>query len=179
MKLVGRSASNASPSPQPAPVSRNPFPLPPLVVAPDQPGVAPGAAGGAAAVAEATDLEEFVVKAEKVEDLMSIRLESDTLLNVVGVEEFSKFAAGDVAEVLERVAGVNVVEGQFAIIRGLEDRYSSTLYNGAPVPSPDPDRQSVQLDLFPSDVVGNLISADDQKRKLELVVETARQVWGK
>jgi 5-methyltetrahydropteroyltriglutamate--homocysteine methyltransferase len=31
---------------------------------------------------------------------------------------------------------------------------------------------------FSSDVVGNLISADDQKRKLEVVVETARQVWG-
>jgi outer membrane receptor protein involved in Fe transport len=110
----------------------------------------------AAGAASATDLEEFVVTAEKVEDLISIRLESDALLNVVGVEEFSKFAAGDVAEVLERVAGVNVVEGQFAIIRGLEDRYSSTLYNGAPIPSPDPDRQSVQLDLLPSDVVGNL-----------------------
>lgn len=31
---------------------------------------------------------------------------------------------------------------------------------------------------FASDVVGNLISEDDQKRKLEIVVETARQVWG-
>ncbi|HVB88851.1 MAG TPA: hypothetical protein VND97_01495 [Beijerinckiaceae bacterium] len=31
---------------------------------------------------------------------------------------------------------------------------------------------------FASDVVGNLISADDQKRKLERVVETARKVWG-
>lgn len=31
---------------------------------------------------------------------------------------------------------------------------------------------------FGSDVVGNLISEDDQKRKLELVVETVRQVWG-
>jgi 5-methyltetrahydropteroyltriglutamate--homocysteine methyltransferase len=31
---------------------------------------------------------------------------------------------------------------------------------------------------FASDVVGNLISADDQKRKLEIVVETARQIWG-
>ena len=31
---------------------------------------------------------------------------------------------------------------------------------------------------FASDVVGNLISADDQRRKLERVVETARQVWG-
>ncbi|MFQ5683779.1 MAG: methionine synthase [Candidatus Binatia bacterium] len=31
---------------------------------------------------------------------------------------------------------------------------------------------------FASDVVGNLISEDDQKRKLEVVAETARQVWG-
>lgn len=103
-----------------------------------------------------SSVEEFVVTAEKVEDLMDVRVESDQLLNVVGVEEFSKFSASDVAEVLERVAGVNVVEGQFAIIRGLEDRYSSTLLDGAAVPSPDPDSQSVQLDLFPSEVVGNL-----------------------
>jgi len=31
---------------------------------------------------------------------------------------------------------------------------------------------------FASDVVGNLVSEEDQKRKLEVVVETARQVWG-
>jgi 5-methyltetrahydropteroyltriglutamate--homocysteine methyltransferase len=31
---------------------------------------------------------------------------------------------------------------------------------------------------FASDVVGNLLSEDDQRRKLELVAETARQVWG-
>jgi 5-methyltetrahydropteroyltriglutamate--homocysteine methyltransferase len=31
---------------------------------------------------------------------------------------------------------------------------------------------------FASDATGNLISEDDQKRKLERVVETARQIWG-
>jgi 5-methyltetrahydropteroyltriglutamate--homocysteine methyltransferase len=31
---------------------------------------------------------------------------------------------------------------------------------------------------FASEFAGNLVSEDDQKRKLELVVETARQVWG-
>jgi 5-methyltetrahydropteroyltriglutamate--homocysteine methyltransferase len=30
---------------------------------------------------------------------------------------------------------------------------------------------------FASDVVGNLVTPDQQKRKLEIVVETARQVW--
>src|SRR5262249_26847409 len=55
--------------------------------------------------------------------------------------------------------GVNVQEGQFAIIRGLEDRYSSILYNSAPIPSPDPDRQSPQLDLFPTEIVSDLVVA--------------------
>ncbi len=108
------------------------------------------------------DLEAFVVEASAVSEMMNaieLRLDSDQMLNILGAEDLSKFAASDVAEALKRVAGVNIVEGQFAIIRGLEDRYSSTLYNGAPVPSPDPDKQSVQLDLFPSDVVGNLVVA--------------------
>lgn len=105
------------------------------------------------------ELEAYVVEASVVGELMNnleLRLESDDLVNLLSAEDLSKFAASDVADALKRVAGVNVVEGQFAIIRGLEDRYSSTLYNGAPVPSPDPDRQSVQLDLFPSDIVSNL-----------------------
>ena len=108
---------------------------------------------------EILELGEYVVEAAVVGDLMNnleLRLESDQMVNLLSAEDLSKFAASDVADALKRVAGVNVVAGQFAIIRGLEDRYSSTLYNGAPIPSPDPDSQSVQLDLFPSDIVGNL-----------------------
>ena len=107
----------------------------------------------------AGDFEEFVVLGARVEALEASRAESDEMINTLSAEEFSKFAASDVADALKFVAGVNVVEGQFAIIRGLEDRYSSTLYNGAPIPSPDPDRQSVQLDLFASDIVSNLVVA--------------------
>ncbi len=105
-------------------------------------------------------LDEYVVEASTVGEMMDaldIRMESDQMLNIMSAEDLSKYASGDVADALKRVAGVNVVEGQFAIIRGLEDRYSSTLYNGAPVPSPDPDRQSVPLDLFPSEIVNNLV----------------------
>jgi outer membrane receptor protein involved in Fe transport len=89
--------------------------------------------------------------------LLELRMDANQLLNVMSAEDLSRFAASDVGDALKRVAGVNVVGGQFAVIRGLDDRYSSTLFNGAPVPSPDPDRQSVQLDLFPSDIVQNLV----------------------
>jgi TonB-dependent receptor len=101
-------------------------------------------------------VEEFVVVGTKAEAIEASRESSDQLLNTLSAEEFSKFAASDVADALKFVPGVNVVKGQFAIIRGLEDRYSSTLYNNAPVPSPDPDHQSIPLDLFPSEVVTNL-----------------------
>ena len=121
-----------------------------------------GGAGGGAVGDDIMQLDEFVVDASVVGDLMQgleLRMESDQLVNLLSAEDLSKFAASDVADALKRVAGVNVVEGQFAVVRGLEDRYSNTLFNGAPVPSPDPDSQSVQLDLFPSDVVTNLIIA--------------------
>jgi len=126
-------------------VNRADFPLPPR----------PAEASG-----EILQLDEFVVEASTAEDAvvaLEMRLESDQLLNVMSEEDLSKFAASDVAEALERVAGVNIAGGEFAVIRGLDDRYNSTLYNGAVVPSPDPDKQSVQLDLFPSDIVNNLV----------------------
>ena len=130
------------------------FPLPPQV-----------ASGGGAVL----DLDEFVVTADAVGDMMNnieLRLESDTAVDLLSAEDFSRYAASDVADALKRVVGVNVIEGQFAIIRGLEDRYSSTTYNGAVVPSPDPNRQSVQLDLFPSEVVNNLAVAKSFSHEL-------------
>ncbi len=127
--------------------NRADFPLPP-------------ARARAGAEGELPGVEEFVVIASPLEEILAAsRMESDELINTMSAEEISKFAASDVADALRFVPGVNVVKGQFAIIRGLEDRYSSTLYNFAPVPSPDPDSQSPQLDLFPSDIVTNLVVA--------------------
>lgn len=106
------------------------------------------------------DLEAFVVEASMVGDMMEsleLRMDADALVDVMGTEDLAKFAASDVADALKRVSGVNIVEGRFAVIRGLEDRYSSTTFNGAPVPSADPLRQSVQLDLFPSDIVSGIV----------------------
>jgi outer membrane receptor protein involved in Fe transport len=105
------------------------------------------------------ELQDFSVTAEEANDLMmklDLRMNSDTMLDVMSAEDFSKFAASDVAEAIKRLPGVTIQEGKFAVIRGLDERYTSTLFNGVPVPSPDPDRQSVPLDLFPSEVVKSL-----------------------
>ncbi len=137
-------------------LDRADFQLPPL---PAEPPEGTAAQKPEQTLEEIPDVEEFVVLGARVEALEASRAESDELINTLSAEEFSKFAASDVADAIKFVAGVNVVEGQFAIIRGLEDRYSSTLYNSAPIPSPDPDKQSVQLDLFAADIVSNLVVA--------------------
>jgi len=128
------------------------------------PATAEDAEAGPEVVEADDEVEEFHIEAAIMDELLqglAMRTEADMQLDLLSAEDLSKFAASDVADALRRMPGVNIVGGggvggQFAIIRGLEDRYSSTTFNGAPVPSPDPTRQSVQLDLFPSEVVSNL-----------------------
>src|SRR4030095_15115764 len=77
------------------------------------------------ATATPGDVEEITVHGATAADLLGSiekRQEADQLVNLLSAEELANFAATDVADALKRVAGVNVVEGQFAIIRGLEER---------------------------------------------------------
>jgi TonB-dependent receptor len=115
------------------------------------------APGGEEAAGPPPGVEEILVLGARVEAVEASREESNEMINTLSSAEISKFAASDIADVILRVPGVNVVEGQFAIIRGLEDRYSSTLFNSSPIPSPDPNRQSPQLDLFANEIVSDLV----------------------
>ena len=51
------------------------------------------------------------------------------------------------------MSGVSVQDGKFVFVRGLVERYTTTSLNGARVPSPEPDRKVVPLDLFPSNLL--------------------------
>ncbi|MGB0273449.1 MAG: carboxypeptidase regulatory-like domain-containing protein, partial [Opitutales bacterium] len=109
---------------------------------------------------EVFELQDFTVTAQQANEMMmklDLRMDSNQALEIFSSEDFSKFAASDVGEAIKRLSGVTVQGGKFAVIRGLDERFTSTLLNGAPVPSPDPDKQSVPLDLFPSEVVSNIV----------------------
>ena len=76
-----------------------------------------------------------------------------------------------VANALQRVSGVTVQrsasgEGRYAIIRGMDQRYNSTLVNGIKIPSPDPNFRFVPMDIFPSEML----------ERLE-VIKALTQVW--
>jgi outer membrane receptor protein involved in Fe transport len=100
------------------------------------------------------EMEAYEVTAEGLEQqaevLLLERQSASALTEALGSEQFSRLGAGDAAEITAKVAGTTIVEGKFAVIRGLSDRYTGATLNGAEIPSADPYRESAQLDLFPS-----------------------------
>jgi hypothetical protein len=82
--------------------------------------------------------------------------DSSAVLDAIGSEQFARFGDSSAASALKRVAGVSLVGGQYAVIRGLKGRYISSTLNGAGMPSTDPMRRDVPLDLFPSSVLGGI-----------------------
>ncbi|MEM8917259.1 MAG: TonB-dependent receptor [Pseudomonadota bacterium] len=79
------------------------------------------------------------------------------VVSVLGAEEIARAADGDIAGSLQRVTGLSVVGGRFVFVRGLGERYSLALLNGLPLPSPEPLRRVVPLDLFPTSVIASTV----------------------
>ncbi len=76
-----------------------------------------------------------------------------TSVNVVSsvtAEQIARSPDGDAAQAVGRVAGVSVQDGKYVFVRGLGDRYTQTSLNGARIPSPEPEKKVVPLDLFPT-----------------------------
>jgi outer membrane receptor protein involved in Fe transport len=84
------------------------------------------------------------------------RKESETLQQNIGSQKLAETGAGDVAEGLEKVAGVTKVSSGYVFVRGMGDRYNNATLNGLPLPSPNPDTKVPSLDLFPTDIVSSL-----------------------
>ncbi|NEZ03937.1 TonB-dependent receptor [Wenzhouxiangella sp. XN201] len=106
------------------------------------------------------ELAEYVVVEPYIEgsvtSVIAEQRDSSGVANIIGTEQFSRSGDGDAGSALARVTGLTLVGGEFIFIRGLGERYSSTLLNGANVPSPDPTRKVVPLDLFPTGVIESI-----------------------
>lgn len=106
-------------------------------------------------------LDTLVVKVPKVAGTVAAALDerkkASTITEVLGAEQMSKSGDSDAASALRRVTGLTVVDGKYVYVRGLGERYSSTLMNGASLPSPEPERRVVPLDLFPSGVLDGMV----------------------
>lgn len=75
------------------------------------------------------------------------------IVSAVTVEQISKSPDSDAAQAAQRVSGVTVQKGGTLFVRGLGERYTTTQLNGTRVPSPEPEKRTVPLDLFPSSLL--------------------------
>jgi outer membrane receptor protein involved in Fe transport len=87
---------------------------------------------------------EFIPEPQRATSQVASFLSSDDLV---------RQGDSNAALALTRLSGLSVVGGKFAFVRGLGDRYSAATLNGSPLPSPEPLRRTVPLDLFPSSVL--------------------------
>lgn len=110
---------------------------------------------------ESQMLDEVVVTAAQIRNtetaLLAIQRRAPGLLDGISNQSFKRTGDSDVGSAIKRVTGVSVEGGKHVIVRGLGDRYSKTILNGMDVPGLDPDRNSVQLDIFPTNLVDNII----------------------
>lgn len=98
--------------------------------------------------------DEIVVRGKFIPDPIRATPE---VVSVLGEAEIARTAEGDIAGSLSRVTGLSLVGGRFVYVRGLGERYSSALMNGSPLPSPEPLRRVVPLDLFPTSIIASTV----------------------
>ena len=106
-------------------------------------------------------IEEVVVTAKlrkRTEAAIQIQQRrAPVVLDGISSDQISRLGDSDAASALKRVTGVSVQDGKYVYVRGLSDRYMKVTLNGAEVPGLDPNYNTVQMDLFPGNVVENIM----------------------
>ncbi|TPV35923.1 TonB-dependent receptor [Paucihalobacter ruber] len=91
------------------------------------------------------------------EAVLNLQRNSAVLLDGLSIESIKKAGAGDIASAIRTVPGVSVQGGKFVYVRGLGDRYTKSILNGMDIPGLDPDKNTVQMDIFPTNILENII----------------------
>ena len=101
--------------------------------------------------AQAVDLETSSAEAQLIE-----RRQAPVITDNIGSQEMKDNGDRDAASAMERVTGVSIVENSYVFVRGLGERYSNTTLAGSVLPTTEPDKKVVPLDLFPTGLIDSV-----------------------
>ncbi len=102
-------------------------------------------------VGRAVDAETSSAAAQLTE-----RMNANVITDNMGASEMRQNADGDAAGAMARVTGISVVDNSYVFVRGLGERYSNTTLNGATLPTTEPDKKVVPLDLVPTGLLDSV-----------------------
>ncbi len=106
-------------------------------------------------IGEATVVAKFIRNTETA--MLTMKKKSVNLLDGISSAGLKRIGDSNAASSMKRVTGVSVEGGKYVFVRGLGDRYTKTILNGLDIPGLDPDRNTIQMDIFPTSVVDNLV----------------------
>lgn len=112
---------------------------------------------------QAIELEEITVAAAEEQGSVNRALEeqrnANNVVSSISSEQIDKSPDSDASQAVQRVSGVSVQDGKYVFVRGLGERYTTTALNGARLPSPEPERKVVPLDLFPAGLLESITTS--------------------
>ncbi len=110
---------------------------------------------------------EVIAKVDRSRDVYmeNIKKKNAASLDYISSQQIRRTGDSDAASAMQRVPGVSTV-GNFVFVRGLSDRYIKTTLNGAEVPSINPRRNTIEMDIFPTNLVDNLVVVKSQTANL-------------
>ena len=114
------------------------------------------------ALDESVNASDVVVVEAKVfqnneNGLLVAQKKSEKMFDAISSEQISKSGDSNLGEALKKVTGLTVVGGKNVFVRGLGERYSNVQLNGSVLPSTNPDKKEVPMNIFSSSIVDNII----------------------
>lgn len=110
---------------------------------------------------ENLELSEVVVTAKAMRNtetaLITLKKKAPAMMDGISASRIQLIGDGTAVEAAKRVTGVSIEGGKYVYIRGLGDRYAKTTLNGMDIPGLDPDRNTLQMDIFPTNLIDNII----------------------
>ncbi len=97
------------------------------------------------------------VSKETNSNLLNLQKNNASLSDGISSESIKRSPDKSTSDVIKRVSGASIQDNKFVIIRGLSDRYNTAMVNGLPLPSTEPDRKAFSFDIFPSNMLDNMI----------------------
>ncbi|MCI0449905.1 MAG: TonB-dependent receptor [Chlorobi bacterium] len=110
---------------------------------------------------EGTMTDTLLIEAERIQNneaaLLLQQQKAENIQDGISSQQIKRTADATSSDVLKRVVGVSIVDNKFVFVRGTNERYSSTTLNGVILPSTDPDKKAFSFDLFPSNLLENIV----------------------
>ncbi len=102
------------------------------------------------------DVVEKVGAVATAEAMLAERKLAVSVSDSMSTEEIRKTVASDASGAIKKVTGVSIVGDGYVYVRGLGERYSATMLNNALIPTTEPERRVVPLDLFPASLIDSI-----------------------